>query len=405
MTSLHVTAAAVIHAPPRVVYAIVADYRDGHARILPRAFDRLQVTEGGTGAGTRIQYRAKLLGVSQTVRMTVAEPEPGRVLTETDEARGTVTTFTFEPVPRRSTRVTIATRVPRRRGPAGWIEAKLLDGFLRRAFEEELSLLTEVARERYAPTLVERAERGARRFGGLDAALREPEGVVRVHDGRRKRTTLPPEIATLVGLESLVLDGAGLEELPDELWTLERLRFLGLYHNGLRRLPSGIARLHRLEKLVLGVNPLAALPPEVGELSRLRHLNLANLRELDWAAAWPTVCRLRSLERLSVYQSPVGALPAEVGGLGSLRVLRAFACGLAEVPAEIETLTSLEELDLRANRLSTLPFDVARLPRLRVLDVSYNRLSWHARDRLRYGADRHPSLRRVVGLEDWEQEA
>jgi hypothetical protein len=49
-----VVASAHIAAAPAQVYAIIANYREGHPRILPKEFSGLTVEQGGIGAGTII---------------------------------------------------------------------------------------------------------------------------------------------------------------------------------------------------------------------------------------------------------------------------------------------------------------------------------------------------------------
>src|SRR5579885_1306861 len=94
-----VAATAVIDAPAPAAYAVIADYRDGHPHILPRPpFVSLDVEEGGVGAGTVIRFRMRMLGTTREMRATVTEPEPGRVLVESDAAGDVVTTFTVDPV-------------------------------------------------------------------------------------------------------------------------------------------------------------------------------------------------------------------------------------------------------------------------------------------------------------------
>ena len=93
-----VSASARIEAPARRVYELIADYRDGHKRIVPpRYFKSLDVEEGGFGAGTIIRVTMHILGADRTYRARVTEPEPGRVITETDLENGLATSFTVTP--------------------------------------------------------------------------------------------------------------------------------------------------------------------------------------------------------------------------------------------------------------------------------------------------------------------
>lgn len=137
---------ARIPVPPREVYDVIADYRDGHARILPRPpFVGLEVEEGGVGAGTRIRVDMRALGRSRSFRAEVTEPEPGRVLVETNDT-GYVTTFVVDPdAGGRGSVVTITTVPPDRPGLVAGLERWLARRLLRRTFEDELALLAEVA--------------------------------------------------------------------------------------------------------------------------------------------------------------------------------------------------------------------------------------------------------------------
>jgi hypothetical protein len=98
MTQQRIAASALIQAPAQQVYAIIADYRNGHPRILPKPyFVSLTVEQGGVGAGTMVTFQMKVMGSWQTFHAVITEPEPGRVLVETDSSAGTVTTFTVDP--------------------------------------------------------------------------------------------------------------------------------------------------------------------------------------------------------------------------------------------------------------------------------------------------------------------
>jgi hypothetical protein len=88
----------VIGAPPAGVYAVLADYTTRHPRIMPASlFSNLEVESGGVGAGTVFHISLRMLGRRQRLHMRVGEPEPGRVLTETNLDTGVVTRFSVTP--------------------------------------------------------------------------------------------------------------------------------------------------------------------------------------------------------------------------------------------------------------------------------------------------------------------
>lgn len=151
MPNINIEASADVPAPAPIVYGLIADYRDGHPSILPpRYFEELVVEEGGRGAGTRIRFTMKAFGRRETSRARISEPEPGRVLVETVEGSGIVTTFTVVPAPDGFTRVTIATSYPTA-GARGWLERLFVPAYLRRVYRAELSLIARRAAERARP--------------------------------------------------------------------------------------------------------------------------------------------------------------------------------------------------------------------------------------------------------------
>jgi hypothetical protein len=148
MTRERIEASAVIPAPPNVVYGVLADYRVGHPAILPKPeFQRLEVLDGGTGAGTKFRLTLRVMGTTRVSTQTVTEPEPGRVLVEASEAEGLATTFTVDSVNGgQQSRVTITTEWTPRPGLAGWIEKALTPRALRPLYERELAQLAEYVR-------------------------------------------------------------------------------------------------------------------------------------------------------------------------------------------------------------------------------------------------------------------
>jgi hypothetical protein len=140
MPLLHASAERTVSAPAAAVYALLADYRHGHPRILPPAFSDLTVLRGGTGAGTEIRFAMTLGGRKQVVEASVDEPEPGRVLTETYREKNAVTSFTVDPEGNQS-RVRIETSWDASRGLAGLIERLIAPRLFRKIYAQELDLI------------------------------------------------------------------------------------------------------------------------------------------------------------------------------------------------------------------------------------------------------------------------
>ena len=144
--AVKVEARATVHAPADRVYELIANYRAGHPRIVPRKyFQNLSVERGGRGAGTVITYEIKLLGRVRHDRARVTEPEPGRALVETVDEQNIVTTFRVQPDGASASIVTISTVMPTRRGLAGALERVLMRALLAPVYRDELSLLNRVA--------------------------------------------------------------------------------------------------------------------------------------------------------------------------------------------------------------------------------------------------------------------
>ncbi len=148
MSQVNVSVSATINAPATKVYPILADYRNHHPHILPKAyFTGLEVEEGGTGEGTVFRAGLKMMGQTQSFRMRVTEPEPGRVLAETDLDTDLVTKFIVEPRGKNQSEVTFDTTFQPRPGLKGWLERFLVPGYLRRVYRVELQQLDDYAQQ------------------------------------------------------------------------------------------------------------------------------------------------------------------------------------------------------------------------------------------------------------------
>lgn len=147
MSTYHTEASQIINARPEKIYAILSDYQRAHVSILPKPyFTGLTVERGGQGAGTVFLAKMDVYGTKTEFRMTVTEPEPGRVLAETDEKAGVHTTFTLDPLDNgQRTRVTIATDARASGGLKGLIERLTTPMIMRRIYNAELKLVAAAA--------------------------------------------------------------------------------------------------------------------------------------------------------------------------------------------------------------------------------------------------------------------
>ena len=139
------TATKDIQVPAEILYNIIADYSRMHWMILPKQyFLSLEVEEGGFGAGTIVNFAMRILGQTQSFHSLITEPEPGRLLVETDIKSGIATSFHIVPIEKEGqTRVSISTELKGRNFLEAWI-AKLV---LQKIYRLELELLAQVAEE------------------------------------------------------------------------------------------------------------------------------------------------------------------------------------------------------------------------------------------------------------------
>jgi hypothetical protein len=144
------TATKIINAPPEIIYNIIADYLNGHPYILPKEYFRyIEVEEGGFGAGTIVNFEMRLLGQTKSFRSLITEPEPGRLLVETDINSKTLTSFQVVPYGNgHQTRLTIATELKGR----NIVEEFIAKYLLQKVYSEELELVADLAELRSRST-------------------------------------------------------------------------------------------------------------------------------------------------------------------------------------------------------------------------------------------------------------
>lgn len=145
------SAEGAVDAPAETVYRYLADMHDHHPRFLPPAFSDFQVESGGVGAGTVTRFKLTAGGRTREYRMKVAEPDPGRVLTESDMNSSAVTTFTVSPRGDASI-VQISTAWDGAGGVGGVFERMFAPRVLRAIYTDELKRLDAYAREHRSPT-------------------------------------------------------------------------------------------------------------------------------------------------------------------------------------------------------------------------------------------------------------
>jgi uncharacterized protein YndB with AHSA1/START domain len=146
MARILISAERAVEAPAERVYGYIADMREHHPHFLPPAFSDFQVESGGVGAGTVTRFKVTAGGRTREYQMKVAEPEPGRVLTESDTNSSAVTTFTVSPQGGASL-VQISTTWDGAHGIGGFFERMFAPRVMRAIYLDELNRLDAYARE------------------------------------------------------------------------------------------------------------------------------------------------------------------------------------------------------------------------------------------------------------------
>ena len=149
MAMIHVCAQRRVDASAETVYGYLADMREHHPRFLPPAFSDFEVESGGVGQGTITRFKLAAGGRTREYRMRVAEPEPGRVLTESEMNSSLVTTFTVTPQDAAS-RVQICTTWAGAAGIGGLVERLFAPRVMRGIYADELERLNAYVRQRAA---------------------------------------------------------------------------------------------------------------------------------------------------------------------------------------------------------------------------------------------------------------
>ena len=148
MATVNASAKRAIGAPAATVYGYIADHDQHHPNFLPPNFSNFRVEQGGVGAGTVTRFTFAAGRRTREYKMRVEEPEPGRVMTESDEGSTLVTTWTVTPRGEDSCEVEIATSWQGAGGIGGFFEKRFAPGVLAKIYADELERLDRYARER-----------------------------------------------------------------------------------------------------------------------------------------------------------------------------------------------------------------------------------------------------------------
>ena len=146
MGVIEVTAERTVNAPAEAVYGYIRDMHT-HPKFLPPAFSDFHVESGGVGNGSVTRFKVTAGGRTREYHMTVDEPEPGRVLRESDQDSSLITKFIVDPAASDSAQVQISTTWQGAGGIGGFFERTFAPRAMRAIYEDELQRLDTYARE------------------------------------------------------------------------------------------------------------------------------------------------------------------------------------------------------------------------------------------------------------------
>jgi len=150
MGTINVEQEGRVGAPADLTYGLIADDTH-HQQFLPEGFSDFEILEGGVGAGTLHRFKVQAGGRVREYVMRVDEPEPGRVISETDQNSSLVTTFTVTPAGE-GCMVRIRTQWEGAGGIGGFFERTFAPKVMRKMYADELARLDTYAREHAAAT-------------------------------------------------------------------------------------------------------------------------------------------------------------------------------------------------------------------------------------------------------------
>jgi hypothetical protein len=144
VAKIRVEQEGVVGAPADLTYRLIAQ-DEHHQRFLPPAFSDFETLQGGSGAGTVHRFALSAGGRTRRYTMDVHEPEPGRVITESDRNSSLVTSFTVMPDSEHC-RVLISTTWDGAGGIGGFFERTFAPRVISRLYADELKRLDRYAR-------------------------------------------------------------------------------------------------------------------------------------------------------------------------------------------------------------------------------------------------------------------
>ena len=154
------------------------------------------------------------------------------------------------------------------------------------------------------------------------------------------------EVTNFIGLKSLFIRSAELEELPSKINNLSSLELLELLGCKTKVLPETLAELKKLRSLEIG-GPGGNL-----DFKKLR-LSVGKIKEIP-----KSISKLTALEELNLRYNEIEEVPIELFSLPKLKSVFLSRNKIAKLPDNIETVQSASNFRLD---LSENPIDISYL--------------------------------------------
>ncbi|XP_030475840.1 disease resistance protein RUN1-like [Syzygium oleosum] len=184
---------------------------------------------------------------------------------------------------------------------------------------------------------------------------------------------LPEDIASLVALKELYIDGTSIKAIDFPEGSYGKLEILSACNCKSLSLSNSIGNLKSLSYLALDDTELSELPCSIGLLENLRTLSLRNCRSL-WKLP-NSIGSLGELQVMDLSDAVVDELPSSVKDLRNLKVLKMPRTFIREFPGGINNLETLEEIDFSGCKSLTGECNITGLASLRVLLLVYTDIS------------------------------
>lgn len=175
----------------------------------------------------------------------------------------------------------------------------------------------------------------------------------------------------------LKLSGAEISERIDcdgidqSLFALDALNLLNISDTSLQKIPPEIANLSNLQTLLLYGNEIDAVPESIGQLTKLKVLDLSR-NQLQ--AIPDAIQNLSNLQTINVSNNTLKSFP-ELNNFPKLLMIDLSSNQLNEFPLIYsEKNSNLSEIYLKENAIESIPYAIDALVQLKHFSMAKNQV-------------------------------